>query len=65
MSRHEATVRAIRDAASRRADEAKVDELSVRACERFADVELRPPTTPEVDGGSDRRARQNQISQDA
>ncbi len=38
VSRHEAALRAIRDAASRHAHEAKVDELSVRAGERYGDV---------------------------
>lgn len=38
VSRHEATLRAIRDAASRHAHEGKVDDLSVRARERYADV---------------------------
>jgi len=38
VSRHEATLRAIRDAAARRGHEAKVAELSARARERYADV---------------------------
>jgi uncharacterized protein (DUF1778 family) len=38
VSRHEATLRAIRDAAARHGHEAKVEELSVRARERYADV---------------------------
>jgi len=38
VSRHEATLRAIRDAAARHGHEAKVQELSVRARERYADV---------------------------
>lgn len=38
VSRHEATLRAIRDAAARRGHEAKVAELSARARDRYADV---------------------------
>ena len=38
VSRHEATLRAIRDSAARHGHEAKVQELSVRARERYADV---------------------------
>ena len=38
VSRHEATLRAIREAAARRGHEAKVAELSGRARERYADV---------------------------
>lgn len=38
ISRHEATLRAIREAAARRVHEAKVAELSARARERYADV---------------------------
>ena len=38
MSRHEATLRAIREVAARRGHEAKVAELSARARERYADV---------------------------
>ncbi len=38
VSRHEATLRAIREAASRRAHETEVAELSARARERYRDV---------------------------
>jgi len=38
VSRHEATLRAIREMAARRGHEAKVAELSARARERYADV---------------------------
>jgi len=38
VSRHEATLRAIREAAARHGHEAKVAELSARARERYADV---------------------------
>ena len=38
VSRHEATLRAIREAAARRGHEAKVAELSARARERYVDV---------------------------
>ena len=38
VSRHEATLRAIREAAARRGHEAKVAELSAGARERYADV---------------------------
>ena len=38
VSRHEATLRAIREAASRHAHEADVAELSARARDRYADV---------------------------
>ena len=38
VSRHEATPRAIREAAARRGREAKVAELSVRGRERYAAV---------------------------
>lgn len=38
VSRHEATLRAIRDAAARRGHEARVAELSEKARERYADV---------------------------
>lgn len=38
VSRHEATLRAIREAAARHAHGAQVAELSARARERYADV---------------------------
>lgn len=38
VSRHEATLRAIREAATRHAHGAQVAELSARARERYADV---------------------------
>jgi len=38
ISRHEATLRAIREAAARRGHEAKVAELSSRGRQRYADV---------------------------
>ena len=38
VSRHEATLRAIREAAARHGHEAKVADLSARVRERFADV---------------------------
>lgn len=38
VSRHEATLRAIRDAAARRGHEAKVAEFSARARDRYAEV---------------------------
>ena len=38
VSRHEATLRAIREAAARRGHEAKVAELSAKGRERYADV---------------------------
>ena len=38
VSRHEATLRAIRDAAARHVHETKVADLSARARERYADV---------------------------
>ena len=38
ISKQEATVRAIRDAAARGLHEAKVSELSAQARERYADV---------------------------
>ena len=38
VSRHEATLRAIREAAARHAHGAQVTELSARARERYADV---------------------------
>jgi uncharacterized protein (DUF1778 family) len=38
VSRHEATLRAIREAAARHGHEAKVADLSARARERYADV---------------------------
>jgi uncharacterized protein (DUF1778 family) len=38
VSRHEATLRAIRETAARHAHEAKVAELSARARDRYADV---------------------------
>jgi uncharacterized protein (DUF1778 family) len=38
VSRHEATLRAIREAASRHAHQAKVADLSARARERYSDV---------------------------
>ena len=38
ISKQEATVRAIRDAAARGSHEAKVSELSAQARERYADV---------------------------
>jgi uncharacterized protein (DUF1778 family) len=38
VSRHEATLRAIREAAARHVHESKVTELSARARERYADV---------------------------
>lgn len=38
VSRHEATLRAIRDAAARHGHEAQVAEQSVRARQRYADV---------------------------
>ncbi|MEO7422635.1 MAG: CopG family transcriptional regulator [Ornithinibacter sp.] len=38
ISRHEATLRAIREAASRHAHQTKVADLSLRARERYADV---------------------------
>ena len=38
VSRHEATLRAIREAAARHAHQTKVAELSARARERYADV---------------------------
>lgn len=38
VSRHEATLRAIRDAAARQGHEARVADLSARARERYADV---------------------------
>jgi uncharacterized protein (DUF1778 family) len=38
VSRHEATLRAIREAASRHAHQAKVADLSAQARERYADV---------------------------
>ena len=38
VSRHEATLRAIREAASRHAHQAEVADLSARARERYADV---------------------------
>jgi hypothetical protein len=38
VSKHEATVRAIREAAARRGHRAKVDELSAGARTRYADL---------------------------
>ena len=38
VSKQEATVRAIREAAARRGHETRVSELSARARERYADV---------------------------
>lgn len=38
VSRHEATLRAIREVAARRGHEAKVAQLSAQARERYADV---------------------------
>lgn len=38
VSRQEATARAIREAAERRGHHARVDELSAKARERYADV---------------------------
>lgn len=38
ISRHEATLRAIREAAARRGHEAQVRDLSTRARERYASV---------------------------
>lgn len=38
VSRHEATLRAIREAAARQGHEANVADLSARARERYADV---------------------------
>ena len=38
ISRHEATLRAIREAAARRGHEAQVRDLSARARERYASV---------------------------